>query len=191
MKSKFFTFITPYLSFIDNGSLYRKPFSWLYEVIAVLNLLLPFYVLYKAIDTGIFDSPAKFIIAFLLIWVVIAFVSWISFQIWWDRKDKVLESSRERSEFVATPVFSHFIQTAGEWIGTWVGVVGFSVALLITIFLGDEAYLLGGLGIPFLNGGLMAIITMPIFGFLIIVISRFFAEQIRALTSIANNTKRD
>jgi hypothetical protein len=43
MENKFFTFIKPYLSFIDNGHLYRKPFSWLYTLKAVVNLILPIY----------------------------------------------------------------------------------------------------------------------------------------------------
>ena len=100
-------------------------------------------------------------------------------------------SSTAGDEFVATPVFSHFIQTLGEWFGTYIGLVGFGFALLATIILGDEGRYLGLiLGIPYLNTGWMAVITMPIIGFLIIVVSRFLSEQIRALASIANNTKK-
>ena len=62
MDNKFFTFIKPYLSFIDNGHLYRKPFSWLYSLLAVVNLILPIYIFYKAVDNNIFDTPAKFVI---------------------------------------------------------------------------------------------------------------------------------
>ena len=125
MDNKFFTFIKPYLSFIDKGDFFRKPFSWLYIAFAVLNLILPFYILYTAIDNNIFDTPAKFIIVFILVWIVIAFAGWVCFQLWWDRKNKVTETSVENSEFVVTPVFAHFIQTFGEWIGTWIGIVGF------------------------------------------------------------------
>ena len=73
----------------------------------------------------------------------------------------------------------------------WENGLGFGFALLTTIILGDEGYYLGGsLGIPYLNTGWMAILTMPIVGFLIIVFSRFLAEQIKALSAIANNTKK-
>jgi hypothetical protein len=41
MKSKFFTFIQPYLSYIDSGDFFRKPFGWLYMIFAVGNLLTP------------------------------------------------------------------------------------------------------------------------------------------------------
>lgn len=191
MDNKFFTFIKPYLSFIDKGDFFRKPFSWLYIAFAVLNLILPFYILYTAIDNNIFDTfytPAKFIIVFILVWIVIAFASWVCFQLWWDRKNKVTETSVENSEFVATPVFAHFIQTFGEWIGTWIGIVGFFVALLATIILGSDT---AAIGVPFIQSGIAFIILMPIYGFLIVVGSRFLAEMCRALASIANNTKKN
>ncbi|MBP6290036.1 MAG: hypothetical protein KA407_00195 [Spirochaetes bacterium] len=192
MDNKFFTFIKPYLSYIDNGLLYRKPFSWLYTLIAIINLVLPIYFLYQAIENNIFDFPAKFIILFLLIWIIIAFASWISFQLWWDRKSKVISISSEGDDFIVTPVFSHLIQTIGEWLGTWIGIVGFSVALLTTIMVGNEASpLLNLIGIPFVGTGFLFVILMPIYGFLIIVGTRFLAEQFRALTSIANNTKKN
>ena len=192
MENKFFTFIKPYLSFIDNGHLYRKPFSWLYTLFAVVNLILPIYIFYQAVDNRIFNSPAKFIIVFLLVWIIIAFASWVGFQLWWDRKSKVITTSSEGDEFVATPVFSHLIQTIGEWLGTWIGIVGFAVAVLATIILGDDAnYLSYQIGIPFLETGFLFIILMPIYGFLIIVVTRFLAEQFRALSSIANNTRKN
>lgn len=190
MDNKFFTFIKPYLSFIDKGDFFRKPFSWLYIAFAVLNLILPFYILYTAIDNNIFDTPAKFIIVFILVWIVIAFASWVCFQLWWDRKNKVTETSVENSEFVVTPVFAHFIQTFGEWIGTWIGIVGFFVALLATIG-SDAVYLTAAIGVPFIQSGIASIILIPIYGFLIVVGSRFLAEMCRALASIANNTKKN
>jgi hypothetical protein len=191
MENKFFTFIRPYLSFIDNGHFFRKPFSWLYTILAIVNLLIPIYVFYQASDYRIFDSPAKYVIVFLLLWIIVAFAGWMGFQLWWDRKSKIDISTAASDEFIATPALSHFIQTFGEWIGTWIGLVGFGFALLTTFILGDEGYYLGrGLGIPFLDTGWMAILRMPIIGFLIIVFSRFLAEQIKALSTIANNTKK-
>lgn len=190
MENKFFTFIKPYLSYIDNGHFFRKPFSWLYTLFAIINLLIPIYVFYQASDNGVFGSPAKFIIVFILLWIIVAFAGWVGFQLWWDRRSKINLSSSAGDGFIATPALSHFIQTFGEWVGTWMLIVGFSAALLSTIILGSDGYYLGGtLGIPYLNSGWLAVLTTPITGFLIIVFSRFVAEQIRALAAIANNTK--
>ena len=191
MENKFLTFVKPYLSYIDNGHLFRKPFSWLYALLGIINLLLPIYVFYQATENRIFDTPGKLIIVFLLLWFIIAFAGWVGFQLWWDRRTKIDLLSSTGDEFIATPVFSHFIQTFGEWIGTYIGIVGFGFALITTIILGEEGYYLGrNLGIPYLETGWMAVITMPIIGFLIIVFSRFLSEQIKALSSIANNTKK-
>lgn len=192
MKNKFFTFITPYLNFIDRGDIFRKPFSWLYALLAILNLLVPFITLFWAINKNIFEyGDSKVMITFFFIWIVIAFASWVSFQLWWDRRIKVTQTTIEGDEFLATPVFSHYVQTLGEWIGTWVGIVGTAVSLSVTIFMGDTgSYLMQDLDIPFVEAGIASIILMPIYGFLIIVFGRFLAETFRALSSIANNTKK-
>jgi hypothetical protein len=184
-------FIAPYLAFIDNGSMFRRPFQWLYIILAALNIIWPFYVLYLAISMNVFQSPAKFIAGFAGMWLIMLIAGWISFQIWWDRSCKVLKTSAEGDDFVATPVFSHFIQTFGEWAGTYVAIVGFVFALLGTLVLGEDgAYLGQMLGLGFVKVGLIAIVLMPLYGFLIIVFARFLAETFRALVTIANNTKK-
>jgi len=191
MENKFSSFYKTYLSFIDNGHFFRKPFTWLYSLLAYVNLLIPILVFYKANDNGIFDKPAKFVIVFLLLWVIVAFAGWLGFQLWGERKLKIEVSTNVGDEFIATPTLAHFIQTFGEWIGTWIGIVGTGFALLTTIILGNNVFYLDTvIGIPFLNTGWTAILIQPIFGFFIIVFSRFFSEQIRALSTIANNTKQ-
>jgi len=164
---------------------------WLYTLIAVINIIIPFYILYHAIENQIFQAPAKFIIVFILVFMAIAFSCWIGFQIWWDRKDKIDIISLPQDDFVAIPVFSHFVQTLGEWAGTWVAIVGFIFSLLATIILGQEGnYLSQVFGLWFLNISAISIILMPIYGFLIVISARVFAEALRALVSIANNTKK-
>ncbi len=191
MKDKFFDFIKPYLNYIDEGKIYREPFNWLYLILAVLNLIFPLYVFYLAIDNNIFDAGAKFVIVFLLIWIVILIAGWIGFQIWWDRRTQVSAISADKDDFLATPAFSHFIQTSGEWIGTWIAFVGFGTALITTLFLGDEArFFTNAAGIGFLGTGFLSIILMPVYGFLTIIASRFLAEQFKAIAAIANNTKK-
>jgi len=191
MESPFFTFIKPALNYLDNGHFFRTPFKWLYVIVAVLNLLIPLAILFGAIDKNFFKfADGQAITTFILIWLVITFVSWLSFQLWWDRKEKVTETSEAGAEFVATPVFSHLIQTFGEWMGMWVGIVGFFFALIATIVLGsDGAFLARQLGIPFLETGFLFIIIMPLYGFLIVVFFRFLAEVFRALASLANTAK--
>ena len=43
-----------------------------------------------AINNDLFRyGGGRMIAAFILVWLVIAFVSWLGFQIWWNRREKV------------------------------------------------------------------------------------------------------
>ncbi|MBS4013277.1 MAG: hypothetical protein KGZ97_05880 [Bacteroidetes bacterium] len=204
MESKFFTFIKPFLNYVDSGNFFRKPISWLYALIAGLNLLLPIFILYQAIDSGVLNSQnyayireiepgiyIKTIIVFIFSFLIISVVSWLGFQLWWDRRSKVNQTSDEGAEFVATPVISHIVQTFGEWLGMWVAIVGFSTSLLTALLMGNYGSgFASSLGIGMFDSGIYGIFLMPVIGFLIIVIFRFFAEFFKALTSIANNTRK-
>jgi hypothetical protein len=183
-KSPFFNFSKPYLDYIGKG----KVFSLVYIVMAVLNLFLPFVIMYIVIDSGFFRFGAKYVFTFIFSWLVIVFACWIGFQIWWNRRTKV--SDVAASEFVATPIFSEILQTFGEWLGTMIGIIGAGVGLIATIALGNEArYLFSAIGMDFLSMGAMVIIIGPVIGFFIIIIFRFLAEQLRIMAALANNTK--
>jgi hypothetical protein len=159
---------------------------------ALGNAVLPFYVIYKAISLDIFKSPTKFIIAFIIAWLFVLAACWIGVQIWWNRKDKVQQTSQEGAEFPATPVIAHLVQTVGEWLGAFIAIVGFGISLCAVIFFGNEAkelsYILGDF-LKFVRFNALGIVLNPIIGFLIIVGFRYFAELLRALAAIANNTK--
>ena len=185
------TFIAPCLAFIDNGSMFRRPFQWLYLVIAALNIVWPLYLLYVAIKMNVFQMPFKYGVAFIVVWLLLLIGAWISVQIWWDRSKKVLQASSEGDEFVATPAVSHFIQTLGEWAGIWVGLIGPVVAILAMAMLGDENMsLLSMTGFGFVGAGITGILLLPVYGFLIMAFARFLAETWRALVTIAKNTKK-
>lgn len=191
MENIFFTFIKPFLNYIDNGHFFRKPFVWLYTIFAILSLLFPVYALIIGIGSDVFKMPAKIIIFFILLLILLALASWIGFQLWWDRKSKIAEISDIGDEYIATPVFAHFILTSGEWLGLFVAIIGFGGSLLALIFLGeDAAYVARQIEIPLLKTGATALISAPITGFIIIVVARFLSEQVRALAAIAQNTKK-
>ncbi|MDR2019251.1 MAG: hypothetical protein LBQ14_00620 [Treponema sp.] len=183
-KTRFFTFAKPYLDFIGRG----KMFNLVYVIMAVVNLLLPFAVIFKAADAGIFRYGGRFTVAFILSWLVIVFACWIGFQLWWDRRLQVAHV--ESAEFTATPLVSEIFQTFGEWIGTLIGILGAGVGLIAVITIGDESsYLFEAMGLDFMSSGALVIIAGPVIGFFIIIISRFLAEQLRVLAALVNNTK--
>ena len=185
--NKFTDFISPVLKTVDNGDFFKKPMTWVYYLISFLNLLIPLFVLYHAIEVGIFSGGAKWVFGFILTWLFLAAACWVGFQIWWDRKDKVQESSKKDDRFASTPVFSHFLQTFGEWLGSFFAIAGFGSALIGAIFLSGGSIP----GLDMFTGSWINIIIYPIVGYLIVVIFRFIAEQVRALVEIANNTRNN
>jgi hypothetical protein len=184
-KTPFFSFAKPYFDFVEKGKL----FYFFYVLMAIVNIVIPFFAVYKAVDSGVFDySGAKFTLAFIFAWIFIVFACWTGFQLWWDRKSKIV--LLEESDFIATPVFSHLIQTFGEWLGTLTGIIGLGAGLVATIFLGDEAgYLFQAIGLNSFAIGGAVIVVGPVAGFLIIILSRFIAEQLRLFASLVNNTR--
>jgi hypothetical protein len=333
MENKFLTFLKPYLSVIDNGIFFRKPFSWLYIFFAALSLILPIYLIYSAFSLhmaydgrdksrakfeiislkfeeikqtyetavqisnqsksdaqnayqnynqatrnaqyyanyyqnyaqeyenaqqqskqwlatykeseakyntaiqeseklkpeydkisseynqisqeyqvsidkyngiapkGAFhraDLSVKAIIALSLFSVLSIFLGLVNFQIFWDRKTKMILTSHENDEFTAIPVIAHYIQTLGESIGTYIGIMGTSTILIAIVF--KVCFGTYGLGKMFitdlenLSNNLMAgipyLIIPVIAGFMTIVIFRVIAEGIKAIVVIANNTRK-
>ena len=184
-RNPFFVFSKPYMSFIGKG----KIFSFVYYIMAVINLIIPFAIIYATVDSGVFRYVgAKYIFAIILSWLVIMFASWIGFQIWWIRRLKTEDVFS--FEFIATTSFSEILQTFGEWVGTFIGIIGAGVGLIALIFLGNEAdSLFSSMGLSFINLGPMVIITGPIIGFFIIILFRFIAEQLRLFATLVNNTK--
>lgn len=186
----FFNFIAPFLNAIDNGSFFCKPMKILYGGMAILNALMPIYMLIGFMRQSIFRSTFKLIVIFGLVWLIVAIASWLSFQLWWIRKEQIEYFFFPGDEFMTTPIFSHFIQTFGEWLGIYLAVVGSLVSLMTTLFLGENAGLFSSyLGFNFFNVGLISTLLMPAYGYFIIITSRFIAEQSRALATIANQSR--
>ena len=71
----------------------------------------------------------------------------------------------------------------------FIAITGIGFSLIATLFGGASGALGSELGLP-VGVGIFGIVVFPIIGYLIIVVSRFIAEQIRALAAIANNTKK-
>lgn len=187
--NKFFSFFEPVLKYIDTGKFFREPFRWLYAILAILNLLFPIVLLVRAIESDLFRlGGGGLITVFIFIWIVVVFISWIGFQIWWNRRKKIYSVVTALDDFVAIPVFSNFIQTFGEWLGMLIGIGNPMLILIVAVFLKGDTSMLR---LPLIgSGALINIVLYPIYGFMIIVVARVMAETFRALAAIANNTKK-
>ncbi len=140
----------------------------------------------------------KAIIALLLFSVISVFIGLVNFQIFWDRKSKMNLTSKDNDEFTAIPAVAHFIQTVGESIGTYIGIMGTFTILIAIVF--KVCFGIYGLGkiyitdIESLSANLIAgipYLLLPIIaGFMGIVLFRVIGEGIKAIVVIANNTRK-
>jgi len=216
-ESPFFTFAKPPLEFIEKEKLFKLVFTFICIVMAVETLLHPFIILIRVISSGYFFFGIKYVLAFVFIWLSIAAACWLGFHLWWSRRKKSTELAL--SEFIVMPFFSELLRTFGEWLGIMFCVIGAAGGLFSLIFLGRysggtlSAILFGanfgaasaaageGLLAPVLDAlaeGKAAILNIvfsgavimgPVVGFLTIFVSRFFAERLKVLAAIANNTR--
>jgi hypothetical protein len=188
---KFFTFTRPLMDAIDHGKFFKQPFRWLYIVFSIVCLLIPVAFLILLIENNAFDHNG---FSTLLLWLFVTFAGWVGFQLWWNRKSKINRYVEKGDDFLATPTFSHFIQTLGEWYGITIAIIGFGVSFCALIASNDGYNRYGGGFSEYVPGmgrvGLLGLILFPLLGFFIVVFFRVIAEGIRALAAIANNTKK-
>jgi hypothetical protein len=190
--NKFLTFFDPFFAYIDAGKIFRKPFAWLYGLLAILNAIFPFIVLYWMIKLfKVLEGEQIF--GLILLWLVILAAGWFSVQLWWNRMAQVGKLPNDSDEFVVTPAYAHLLQTSGEWLGCYIAIVGFFTALLTWIFIDPEVLesVFGSYGVAVFGTGIVSIFIPLIYGFLILITFRFAAEVAKALISIAKNTKKN
>lgn len=178
----FLEFARPYFDLIDSGALYRKPFMILYIVLAGLNLLS---------ILGVLGFMFKGGIGLIITGLFAIFALWVGFQLWWNRREKVSSFVTPGSEFVALPVVSHLWQTIGEWLGTFVAIAGTGACLggLIGRIGSSRGDRYGDPMAQFSQLGFVGLIACPLGGFLIVIVTRAIAEQVRALARVADNTR--
>ena len=189
MENKFFNFFNPFLNLLNSGKVFRDSVRNLYMLLAGLNVLIPLYTLYQAIDGDITKAEGKILFIFLMIWAAMAFAGWLGFQLWWNRRDQVTSVSNDGDQYVATPIYAHLTQTAGECIGAWVALVGVVFGLLTELF--EEARILA-VYTNFTNvgDGIYGAIYSLIYGFFIVLFARVIAELLKAIVTMASNSAK-
>ena len=187
-KSKFFTFSKPFTDSIDDGSLFTKISKLLYQVIGGLFLATPLYLAYEGIDNSIFDAPFKYVLLALVFFVAFTVSCWISFQIFFNRKDQ-LDDLDNTKGYLASSIVSNLTRTMGECISVFWAIVGLTTSIVGILFEGSDT-LLGAIGMSGTGTAIADIIFFPLTAFFILIFSRFVSEAIIALADIARNTKR-
>jgi hypothetical protein len=156
--------VKQYLKFIDTNVLFKKPISCLH---AIISLLFPVFVLGLFIQYRIFDSSGKYVVAAILILIILGFAGVFGALIWWHRRI----NRDDGIKFY--PNFRRFIQTVGEWLGTFLAISVFGSVFILLIFLSDDYNLIAGI-LPFSTPGISIAMAFygPIGGFIIIIITK-------------------
>ena len=187
-KGKFFTYSKPFTDAIDDGSLFTKVSKLLYQVIGGLLLATPLYLAYEGLDNNIFSGEFKYVLLALVFFAAFTVSCWISFQIFFNRKDQ-LDTLDNTKGYLASSIVSNLTRTTGECISVFWAIVGLTTSLVGILFEGSDT-LLGSIGMSGTGTAIADIIFFPLTAFFILVFSRFVSEAIIALADIARNTKR-
>jgi len=190
-NNMFFNFFQPIIKKIDNGSAFKKPIIWLFTINAIFSLIAPlFYLIYyllffkNSIYMNSFsmiandDISAAVVFGIIIIFLFFVFAGWISFQIYWYRKNQIDDITYSNDIYVM-PLLSHIFKTNGEVLGVTIGILGFGVSFIALIFDIEYDYLPLGM------------VLFPLLGYIIFFIFRYIAERIKVLASIAYNTKNN
>ena len=179
------------LSILDKGTLILVLFKWLYVLLAIFSLITPFIFYVWGVKMHILELDDKYVYSFYFMTFISLIISWMTFQLWIDRKSKINKLYNDGDEFVVTHLFAHVLQTTGEYFGIVIGVGGFFTYLLVYLLTKNENdYNMYQLGYFNSRVSLYIVFLYPFLGILIIGFFRVLAESIRALPAIANNTKK-
>ncbi|MBT4737768.1 MAG: hypothetical protein HOO15_00975, partial [Flavobacteriales bacterium] len=152
-KSKFFIFSKPFTDSIDDGSLFTKISKLLYQVIGGLFLATPLYLAYEGIDNNIFSGEFKYVLLSLVFFAAFTVSCWISFQIFFNRKDQFDELDNSQG-YLASSIVSNFTRTMGECVAVFWGIVGTTVSILGLLIDGGDN-LLSAVFIEGMGGGIV------------------------------------
>lgn len=185
-QSKLFGMFSRFIDLFDESFFLRRPLLWLYIFFACMNILAPVYILFVLINSGLLNSIG--FSAFVL-WLIVAFAGWMGFQLWWNRREKISGYYKAGDDFYAIPLFSHLIQTIGEWFGLTITIIGTSASIIMWIFSSSDRMRAFPMPLPLDTVGIAGVIIFPVVGFSILLFTKVLAELYRALAAIANNTK--
>lgn len=164
-----------------------KKFLKIFQILIYYTpaVLTPVAGLYSLVQ--IFDIPMFGLTHIGLILTVIL-ASFFVFRVYWSRAKDFLSSS-QGNDFFIIPAISHLIKTLGE--------VAFTICAtspIAFVFMQFDVLFRGGgygsIGPDFGSVVIIGVIAVPLYGYGLMIASKFVAESLSALAAIANNTAR-
>jgi hypothetical protein len=187
-----FLFFKPYLQKISEVNFFRNVFVWFLRVVAGFEVLALLGISYKMWSLLSMGFEAKLFFVLFLIQLLLIFLTYLVVTILLSRADDIAALPL-KNDYIVIPIFVIVTKMSGEIFAVMYTVLGVAAAIAIWI-IGNVPMDLPGMSIFAGNsgfiGGIIALITGPVLGFIILSISYFVAEQLGVLVDIARNTKK-
>jgi hypothetical protein len=186
-----FLLLHPLLVRISDGKFFRTVFFWLFRALACFTVLTVLWASWKLWSNLPSGAPIKFFAAALLAEVFLLATGYAVFNILWIRAENIIKLPATR-DYSVTPIMVISVKASGEiWA---VASILFGCAFSLTSWIAGPR-LMSALPISsFLpgvsGGGIVALISGVVLGFVVLATSYFSAELMGALVDIARNTKK-
>jgi hypothetical protein len=187
-----YLFFKPFLKKMSEGGFFKNVFAWFLRIIAafeVLGLLLISLKMWQLLSTN-FDVKA--FIVMLLSQVLIIALVYLIITILLSRADDIAALPL-KNDYIVIPIFVLVTKMIGEILAVFYTIMGLVTAIAIWI-MGSMPNIVPGTSMLCGNngviGGFISLVSGPLFGFVLLSIFYFIAEQLGVFVDIARNTKR-
>ena len=187
-----YLFFKPWLKKISEGSFFRNVFVWFIRIIACFQVIALLGISYKMWSLLSMGFQAKLFFVILLIQLLVILLTYLVITVFLSRADDIA-AIPVGNDYIVIPIFVIVTKMAGEIFAVFYTVIGIAAAFAIWIVGGMPMDIPGASmfsGNSGFAGGLIALITGPVLGFIVLSLSYFIAEQLGVLVDIARNTRK-
>ena len=187
-----YLFFKPWLKKISEGSFFRNVFVWFLRLIACFQVIALLGISYKMWSLLSMGFQGKLFFVILLIQLLVILLTYLVITVLLSRADDIA-AIPVGNDYIVIPIFVIVTKMTGEIFAVFYTVIGIAAALAIWIVGGMPMDIPGASlfsGNSGFAGGLIALITGPVLGFIVLSLSYFIAEQLGVLVDIARNTRK-
>ena len=187
-----YLFFKPWLKKISEGSFFRNVFVWFLRLIACFQVIALLGISYKMWSLLSMGFQGKLFFVILLIQLLVILLTYLVITVLLSRADDIA-AIPVGNDYIVIPIFVIVTKMAGEIFAVFYAVIGIAAAFAIWIVGGMPMDIPGASmfsGNSGFAGGLIALITGPVLGFIVLSLSYFIAEQLGVLVDIARNTRK-
>ena len=179
--------IAPIVRSFDNGKFFLSTAKVIIDIIVTTFLFSqPYqaYLIYK--DKGLSSLSSADKTVELIFAIIMLIIAVFSFGYWMKRIRKLDVLFNPNDDFVVIPLGTYLFQWIGEWIALILSIGGIFAIVVSLAHVNTYSRMLTLISYYGWTGGIFAIIVSII----IVFIFRLFAEKLRAIAAIANNTSK-